>query len=52
MPTTTDEYYEVLKAFKEQDANGNGDPNDEIPLAGCTDGWNSDPCLLYTSRCV
>ena len=34
MPTTTDELYEVLKAFKEQDANGNGDPNDEIPLSG------------------
>jgi len=34
MPTTTDEWYEVLKAFKEQDANGNGDPNDEIPLTG------------------
>lgn len=32
MPTTTDELYDVLKAFKEQDANGNGDPNDEIPL--------------------
>lgn len=35
MPTTLDEYYEVLKAFKEQDANGNGDPNDEIPLGWC-----------------
>lgn len=33
LPTTTDEFYEVLKAFKEQDANGNGDPNDEIPLS-------------------
>ncbi|MDO5423035.1 MAG: extracellular solute-binding protein [Eubacteriales bacterium] len=33
-PTTTDEFYEVLKAFKEQDANGNGDPSDEIPLTG------------------
>lgn len=32
MPTTLDEFYEVLVAFKEQDANGNGDPNDEIPL--------------------
>ena len=32
VPTTTDEFYEVLKAFKEQDANGNGDPNDEIPF--------------------
>ena len=25
MPTTTEEFYQVLKAFKEQDANGNGD---------------------------
>ena len=33
IPTTTDELYEVLKAFKEQDANGNGDPNDEIPFS-------------------
>ncbi len=31
VPTTMEEYYDVLKAFKEQDANGNGDPNDEIP---------------------
>ncbi|MGN0315053.1 MAG: extracellular solute-binding protein [Fusicatenibacter sp.] len=34
MPTTTEEFREVLRAFKEQDANGNGDPNDEIPLSG------------------
>lgn len=32
VPETTDELYEMLKAFKEQDANGNGDPNDEIPF--------------------
>lgn len=32
VPTTLDEYYDVLVAFKEQDANGNGDPNDEVPL--------------------
>lgn len=31
MPTTIDELEQVLLAFKEQDANGNGDPNDEIP---------------------
>ena len=30
MPTTTDELYEVLKAFKENDPNGNGKA-DEIP---------------------
>ncbi len=33
MPTTTEEFEMVMKAFKEQDANGNGDPNDEIPLS-------------------
>lgn len=43
LPTTTDEYYEVLKAFKEQDANGNGDPNDEVPLSGWTSGWATNP---------
>lgn len=32
VPTTTDEYAKVLKAFKEQDPNGNG-KNDEIPLS-------------------
>lgn len=38
MPTTTEEFYEVMKAFKEKDANGNGDPNDEIPLSTVTSG--------------
>lgn len=33
MPTSLAEYTEVLRAFRDQDANGNGDPNDEIPLA-------------------
>ena len=33
MPETTEEFEAVLKAFKEQDANGNGDPNDEIPFS-------------------
>lgn len=31
-PTTLDELYKVLLAFKTEDANGNGDPNDEIPM--------------------
>lgn len=30
IPTTTDEFYEMLKAFKTEDPNGNG-KNDEIP---------------------
>ena len=33
MPTTTDEFYDVLVAFRDEDANGNGDPNDEIPFS-------------------
>jgi putative aldouronate transport system substrate-binding protein len=32
VPTTWDELFDVLVAFKEEDANGNGDPNDEIPM--------------------
>ena len=31
MPTTTDELYEVLVAFRDNDMNGNGDPSDEVP---------------------
>lgn len=37
MPTTTEELREVLQAFKDQDANGNGDPSDEIPFSGDPD---------------
>ncbi|MBQ4146008.1 MAG: extracellular solute-binding protein [Clostridia bacterium] len=33
VPTNPDELYNVLKAFKEQDPNGNG-KNDEIPMSG------------------
>lgn len=33
MPTTVDELHDVLKAFKENDVNGNGDPSDEIPMS-------------------
>ena len=43
VPQTTEEFKEVLRAFKEQDANGNGDPNDEIPLSGSLKGWNTNP---------
>ncbi len=41
VPTTTEEFYQVLKAFKEQDPNGNGIA-DEVPYSGQTiiDGWH------------
>lgn len=41
-PTTTEEFYDILKAFKEFDANGNGDPNDEIPLTGSYGAWRGN----------
>ena len=34
LPTTPEELKEVLIAFRDQDANGNGDPTDEIPFSG------------------
>ena len=40
-PTTIDEFYNVLEAFKEKDANGNGDASDEIPYLCFTDGGAS-----------
>ena len=41
-PRTTDEFYQVLKAFREQDPNGNGQ-QDEIPLfaGGGKDSFNT-----------
>lgn len=32
VPTTLDELYNVLVAFRDNDVNGNGDPSDEIPM--------------------
>jgi putative aldouronate transport system substrate-binding protein len=41
MPTTTDELYAVLKAFKDGDPNKNG-KKDEIPMAGAhRSGWEN-----------
>ncbi len=40
-PTTLDELYNVLVAFRDKDPNGNGQ-QDEIPMAGSyLDGWNT-----------
>ena len=40
MPETTDDLYEVLKAFKANDANGNGKA-DEIPMINVYNSWHS-----------
>lgn len=39
VPDTVDELTAVLMAFKEQDANGNGDPDDEFPIAYSRDSY-------------
>lgn len=41
VPNTIDEFYEVLKAFRDNDCNQNG-IYDEIPFAGMTDKWRTD----------
>ena len=38
MPATTEEFKEVLIAFRDRDPNGNG-IKDEIPLSGAISGW-------------
>jgi putative aldouronate transport system substrate-binding protein len=40
-PTTPDEFYDMLVRFKNEDVNGNGDPNDEVPLSNCTEATGS-----------
>ena len=49
MPTTLDEFYEVLKAFKTQDPNGNGIA-DEIPYAGVLLKKNEDLDVLHRAK--
>jgi putative aldouronate transport system substrate-binding protein len=48
IPKSIDELYEFLKAVKEQDANGNGDPNDEIPIIN----WESDTTSSIRSSAI
>lgn len=38
-PTNMQEFHDMLVAFKEKDANGNGDPNDEIPIDFCNNHY-------------
>ncbi|HEY8362824.1 MAG TPA: ABC transporter substrate-binding protein [Tissierellaceae bacterium] len=51
MPTTTDEYYEVLKAFKYNDPNGNG-KQDEIPLSGAVGGWHTNVANFFINSFI
>ncbi len=41
VPETLDEFTAAMIAFRDNDANGNGDATDEIPLSGTEFGWNN-----------
>ena len=41
IPTTTTEFRDMLIAFRDNDANGNGNLSDEIPLMGAIDNFGS-----------
>ena len=41
MPTTMEEFHDVLVAFRDMDANGNGDATDEIPFDFCDKVYTS-----------
>ena len=51
MPKTTEEYEEMLIAFRDQDPNGNGE-NDEIPFAGAIKGWHATAGLFLLNSFV
>lgn len=49
MPKTLDELYAVLKAFKEQDADGDGNPDNETPIAARYSSTTSRVDILILS---
>ena len=51
MPTTIDELYDVLVAFKTQDPNGNGEA-DELPMVGRASDGYGDPGLYIVNSFV
>ena len=51
VPTTTEEFYDMLVRFKNEDANGNGDPDDEIPFITST-GYGGTATKFLTNAFV
>ena len=45
-PSTTEEFKQFLVDIRDNDVNGNGDPDDEIPLAGFVSNNNTDPVFF------
>ncbi len=46
VPTNADELYAVLKYFKENDMDGDGDPDNEIPMSFANGYWETDLMML------
>lgn len=46
MPTTLDEFHDMLIAFRDEDANGNGDPTDEIPWEASWQSGYPEPMFV------
>lgn len=46
IPETTEEFYQMLKAVKTGDPNGNGEP-DEIPYTGSNIGWDGSNIIDF-----
>ena len=46
-PTTLEEFKNMLIAFRDEDANGNGDPDDEIPWGGSWSGASAERDLIF-----
>lgn len=49
MPETIEQLHDVLVAFKENDCNGNGDTNDEIPLSFEWGHWCANMTSLFSA---
>lgn len=48
VPTTADELYDVLKYFKNNDMDGDGDPTNEIPMT-FANGYSQADLMMYAS---
>uniref|UniRef100_A9U7X8 Predicted protein n=1 Tax=Physcomitrium patens TaxID=3218 RepID=A9U7X8_PHYPA len=46
MPKTSEQLYQVLRAFKLKDPNGNG-LQDEIPLSGAMNSWHTETPITF-----
>src|SRR5690606_23597344 len=51
MPKTTDDLYQILKAFAENDPNNNG-KKDEIGMVGSRSGWAQLPIVYLMNSFV